>query len=436
MEKQSAGAIAISELVQDAQRSMQAGRLEEAAGLWQSVLARDADHPKALLHLGQHALYRQNVPLAQSLLERAAGADPQNPVAPLNLSFVFRAAGDAAKELAALTRALTIDPYFLPGLLAKAAFYDRIGKHRQAAKVYSDALTIAPAEPAPWLAEPLEKARAAVAANRAELDRHLEDKLKSARASHGDANLSRFDEAKDVMIGVKKIYTQQPTMLHYPGLPANAFYDNRDFPWLPQVEHATAAIRDELGVLLREQREGFAPYVKHADGAPLNQWAELNHSPKWSAYFIWDDGRRIDEHCAQCPRTAALLQTLPLAEIPGAAPSAFFSAMAPQTRIPPHTGVTNTRLVVHLPLIVPDGCWFRVGNEKRQWQEGKAWIFDDTIEHEAWNGSDLPRIILIFDIWNPHLSRAERELVSGLVNGVQDYYAWEGSPNNADQSSG
>ena len=89
----------------------------------------------------------------------------------------------------------------------------------------------------------------------------------------------------------------------------------------------------------------------------------------------------------------------------------MFSILKPRTRIPPHTGTSNTRVTVHLPLIVPPGCRFRVGADTREWREGEAWAFDDTIEHEAWNDSDQPRAILIIDAWNPLLTEAEREVV-------------------------
>jgi aspartyl/asparaginyl beta-hydroxylase (cupin superfamily) len=93
----------------------------------------------------------------------------------------------------------------------------------------------------------------------------------------------------------------------------------------------------------------------------------------------------------------------------------MFSLLAPKTRIPPHHGVANTRLVCHLPLIVPDHCWFRVGAETRPWEPGRAWIFDDTIEHEAANDSDQLRVVLIFDIWHPGLSQPEREAIAALM---------------------
>ena len=84
--------------------------------------------------------------------------------------------------------------------------------------------------------------------------------------------------------------------------------------------------------------------------------------------------------------------------------------------------MTNTRLTVHLPLIVPPDCGFRVGSETREWVPGKAWVFDDTIEHEAWNESDVPRGILIFDIWNPFLTAAERDLMRAATEIVGTYY--------------
>jgi aspartate beta-hydroxylase len=411
-------------LVEAADRAMQAGRLEEAARGWESVLSLAPDHPRALMHLGQHALYRGEPQQARHLLERAALADPANPAVALNLSFVFRALGDAAGEGAALTRALTIDPYFLPALLARAGLLERSGHTRQAAKVYKDVLTILPPH-APlesWLAEPVAHARAMIESNRAAIADHLKPRLDAVRRNHPQADLARFEEARDVMIGARKAFLSQPTLLHYPRLPAIPFYSREEFPWLEAVEKATPVIQQELAALLTAGDGDFSPYVDHPDGVPLNQWADLNHSADWSAYFLLKEGRRIADHVRQCPKTAALLQTLPLAEIPGIAPAAFFSALKPRTLIPPHTGVTNTRLVVHIPLVVPEGCWFRVGNEKREWRVGEALIFDDSIEHEAWNGSDAPRYILIFDIWNSFLSRAEQELVGELLVGFEEYY--------------
>ena len=110
-----------------------------------------------------------------------------------------------------------------------------------------------------------------------------------------------------------------------------------------------------------------------------------------------------------------------MAEIGGLCPNALFSALAPHTHIPPHHGETNARFVVHLPLIVPENCLYRVGFEKRRWRVGELLVFDDTIEHEARNDSDELRVVLIFDIWNPLLSKAEREMVQAITAAARDY---------------
>lgn len=133
---------------------------------------------------------------------------------------------------------------------------------------------------------------------------------------------------------------------------------------------------------------------------------------------MWKYGVRDDALCALCPQTAAVLDRLPLADLPGRAPTAFFSILQPGTRLPPHTGVSNVRSVVHLPLIVPDRCGFRVGGETREWRVGEAFVFDDTIEHEAWNDSDTIRAVLIVDVWNPYLTNNEIAMLRHLFGAI------------------
>jgi len=419
------------QLVSAAQQAMQAGRLEEAARLWSQLLGIVPEHPQALFHLAQQRMAQKDYAGAIHLLQRAERADPKAPAIALNLAFAHRAQSNAAPELEALDRALAIDPYYLPALLAKGQAAERANKPRQAARIYKNALTIAPADdqiPAS-LQNSVQHARRVVEANAASLQTHLDEALSRARQAHQDAiRPARFEMCKEALLGRKKIYTQQPTMLHYPELPPIQFYDNAEFSWIGRLEAAAGTIREELIALLEDSAggpKGFRPYVQHPPGAPLNQWEALNYSPRWSAYFLWEDGERKEEHCARCPETAAIAQSMPLANIPGYAPAVFFSVLEPHTRIPAHTGVTNIRLIVHLPLIVPPNCGFRVGNDSRAVEAGKAWVFDDTIEHEAWNESDQNRFILIFDIWNPLLSPAERELATTLLTAMRSYYSGE-----------
>ena len=124
---------------------------------------------------------------------------------------------------------------------------------------------------------------------------------------------------------------------------------------------------------------------------------------------------------ALCPRTAAILESLPLCRIREHAPEVMFSVLTPGTHILPHRGVTNTRVVCHLPLVVPEDCALVVGGETHVWREGEAVAFDDTYEHEAWNRGSRTRVVLIIDVWNPHLTAAERDAVATLAGAMGDF---------------
>jgi len=418
----------LQSLAREARELARSGRAAEATRLWQRVLEADPGNPDALLALAQTALAARDPRSALALLERAGTLGRANPMIELCAALAHKELGDAAAETTAVARALAMDPYFYPALLHKARMLERQGKPRQAARVFRDVLKVMPERDRrdPSLARAVQHAESAVDENMDLLERHVESALAGLRREHSGALPGRFERSLQAMVGRKRIYHPEPVMLHYAELPPIQFYDDALFPWLPELEAATDTIRDELLGVLAESRAEFRPYVQHPPGAPLAQWAELNHSPRWSTYFLWEHGRPVEAHCARCPRTAAVLSRLPMAELPNFSPTAMFSSLEARTTIPAHNGETNTRLIVHLPLIVPADCWFRVGNETREWQYGKAFVFDDTIEHEARNGSDELRVVLILDVWNPFLSGAERALVGGLVNAVRDFYRSDG----------
>ena len=243
------------------------------------------------------------------------------------------------------------------------------------------------------------------------LGKAVDEGLSDALANATERDRRRASAAADLMLGRRTVFNNQCHGFHYPFLPADEFFDRGHFPWLADLEAATADIREELLSILASPDPGLAPYIDMPSGTPQNLWSELDKSPNWSALHLWRDGERIEEVCARAPRTAEFVGAMPLARITGRAPAVFFSILKAGKRIPPHTGVTNIRSIVHLPLIVPDGCGFRVGGETREWREGEAFVFDDTIEHEAWNESDQDRALLILDCWNPHLSVDERAMI-------------------------
>jgi aspartyl/asparaginyl beta-hydroxylase (cupin superfamily) len=263
----------------------------------------------------------------------------------------------------------------------------------------------------PELKAMIDHARAFIEERRHGLANALEGGLATAFKRATERDRRRAKAAAEIMTGARKSYANQCHGFFYPFLPADEFFDRGHFPWLEELEAATPFIRDELKTILASPDPGLSPYIDMPSGTPDNLWGELDKSPNWSALHLWRDGERIDAVCGRAPRTAALIESLPVAHIPGRAPAVFFSILKAGKRIPPHTGVTNIRSIVHLGLIVPDGCGFRVGGEVRQWRQGEAFVFDDTIEHEAWNESGEDRAILILDCWNPHLSEAERAMI-------------------------
>lgn len=315
----------------------------------------------------------------------------------------------------------SLEPSGFKTQLQNAWAHEQKGEFRTAAAAWRTALQSIPRLLPPTVRPVLEHATAQVAANNAALGDFLADQLSSLRHGAGPAELARFDRCVDTLLQRRRVYRPSPSFLYVPNLPAYEFYDRAHFPWLERLEAASADIRAELIEVLADGPETLEPYIE-VDGTPQPQWAELNRSRRWGVFFLWKGGEAVVENQARCPKTMAALADWPRCELEGTGPTAVFSILDAKTRIPPHVGVNNARLIVHLPLIVPPGCGFRVGAETRDWRPGEAFVFDDTIEHEAWNDSDAPRAVLILDTWNPFLSEAERELVTALTAGVAEYY--------------
>jgi aspartyl/asparaginyl beta-hydroxylase (cupin superfamily) len=311
-------------------------------------------------------------------------------------------------------------------LLSKGAILEQAGSKTAAVQVYRNVIKIAPPDdrlPASALRQ-LESARAVVDDASRALRDHLHAATADFRSDINGGDLSRFDEALDIFSGLKRAYVHEPLLLNYPRLPAIPFFDRSYFPWLEDLEAASPDIEAEMHTALATASEDeLAPYIQYPRGAPVNQWGQLNHSRLWTSYFLWKGGERQDRACAVCPKTAAVLERLPMCDQPGFAPTAVFSALQAHTHIPPHTGSTNTRLLVHLPLLLPGPARFRVGNETRDWRMGEAWVFDDSINHEAWNDADSLRVILIFDVWNPLIPEDERRLISTLLAASNQFQA-------------
>lgn len=363
------------------------------------------------------ALMRGDLRTARERFIQATGLAPDQLQLWLGLAGCQRALGEPVAAIEALQGALRIDPRCFPALLMKGSLLEAVGEHRTAAITYGNALKVKPASHD--LTEPMKRAVAHAVQVRDAYAEELATHLRAAIGLKPDSIATpdgrRVEAFIGAMVGRRKIYHQEPVEFHYPGMPAIEFHDRACFPWIEALEAYTDAIREEARSVLRNRAADLTAYVNYPDGMPLDQWAELNRNLDWSAFHLFKDGQPLEVNCRQCPATMEAIALIDQPHVPGRSPAAMFSILKPHTRIPPHTGVANTRLVLHLPLIVPDSCGFRVGGDIREWREGEAWVFDDTIDHEAWNHSDSPRTILICDVWSPSLSPLERDLIARLT---------------------
>jgi aspartyl/asparaginyl beta-hydroxylase (cupin superfamily) len=412
-------------LIQAAGIAAKQGRWNEAEQLWHKVLALNPRQPQALYSLGVHAFKSGRLVEALQYLRAADASAPNETAVLIAISVVLREQGDSVGELKAIEASLAADPYFLAGLLAKADHLERHGKINAAAKIFGNALKVVPNESQwpPMLREQLCHGRDLVVRIGKEKAAFLAERIGTRISALTPVEAERWREAGAILSGQTQPYPSVSARLQIPRLPATPFFERQMFEWVKGIEATTEAITAELMVLLSNDLGDFKPYIAYQPGTPVNQWKDLNHSQRWSSYFLWRDGQPQTEHLLRCPATAQALAAVEMASIGGLCPNAMFSALAPHSHIPPHHGETNARLIVHLPLIVPEHCRYRVGFEERRWKVGEILIFDDSIEHEARNDSDELRVVLIFDIWNPLLSMAERDMVKAVSAASAEFQA-------------
>ncbi len=362
---------------------------------------------------GVDALQRGQADVARARFEAITQSGRANAQIWLLLAVACRGAADRAAEEAALDQLLAIEPQAVRGHVMKGDCRAAADDDRAALRSYEIALLIASRQdiPADLRAE-LQRAETWVDQFKRRVDEQREAKL-TARGLSPERRSARFQQSLDILAGRKRIFVQEPTGYYVPELPQVQFFDTAAFDWVPKVEAAAGAIRQEIADLLAGGTDGFRPYMQAHTDQPRADVNALLDNRDWSALFFCENGIMSDDIIARCPATWAAVQHAPLPRIRNS-PTVMFSLLRAGARIAPHTGTHNARLICHLPLIVPPNCGFRVGNQVRQWDEGKLLIFDDTIEHEAWNDSDQDRVVLIFDIWRPELSAQEREEIAAF----------------------
>lgn len=369
----------------------------------------------SLVAEAERAIGSGDVGRAVALLKQAADSQADDPALWLKLAAMHRAGGNFTESLHSVHRALALEPLEFTALLMRASLLQRLGDP-DAGEAWGHALAQRPeSELPPQLVAVVAQAEAHHAAWVDQREASMKQRMAAAEERADPEELQRIERFRSNVLRRTRPYHSEPTHYQFPSLPEREFHPRKYFPWLERIEAATEEIASECRAVMSAERAELVPYVQYDDHIPMDQWRPLNRNPDWTAIHLIEKGNRVDANARHCPRTMALLGELPQPDVPGASPNAMFSLLAPKTSIPPHVGVSNTRLVCHLPLIVPDGCWFRVGAETREWRPGEAFLFDDTIEHEALNPSDQLRIVFIFDVWSPDLSPVEREAVAALI---------------------
>jgi aspartyl/asparaginyl beta-hydroxylase (cupin superfamily) len=350
---------------------------------------------------------------ALSLLEQAVQSGAASFELWIKLSAMRKASGDLQGALAAVDSALAISPLDFSALLSRAVVLEALGDPG-AGQEFGNALAQLPPDEA--VPPPMLAAVAYARKRRDDHGRNAEERLLASLPVKLDANERKRAERFITNRSRRtRHFHQEPSDFHYPGMPETEFHDRAHFPGITALEQASSDIRAEFDALIAAEAAEMVPYIQYPDRVPMRQWKDLNHNPKWTAIHLLQNGERIDVNARHCPKTLDAIAQMDQPEVPGASPNAMFSLLAPRTRIPPHTGVANTRLVCHLPLIVPADCGFRCGETVREWRVGEAFVFDDTIEHEAWNDSDQLRVVLIVDLWAPALGPGDRAAVAAVI---------------------
>jgi aspartyl/asparaginyl beta-hydroxylase (cupin superfamily) len=375
-----------------------------------------------LIQAGLQALQQGNPAEAKRIFQKLINNGIQNASIWLALGFAYRDLKETGEAQKAADKSIELEGRNPRAYILKADLYYDRGDHQSAVAYYRVALNNAPpnAQIPNDLKTLLSRSQQRCEEILGRYTHYLESLLENESKFAGEAG-RRARDSVAMMTGKKQAYTQQPQNYFFPELPNIQFYNSENFSWVAGLEAKTDSIRKELKQAIKSAPQEFSAYLKSSEDRPQNDFHGMKGDDSWSAYYLWKEGELVDGAEELCPETVAAMRDIPFPRMEGRAPNILFSLLRPGAKIPPHTGLINTRLICHLPLIVPDGCGFRVGNDVREWKEGKVWLFDDTIEHEAWNNSNEDRYILLFEVWRPELNSVEKELVTKILESVDGY---------------
>lgn len=336
------------------------------------------------------------------------------------LALACRDQGDFDMAQKAADRSIELEPRNVRAHIVKADAFYAESNARAAAAFYRHALAMS--APQPDMPEEilldLERAKIRSAELKESFGAHLSLALGDLLSDQHSS--PRMQEALDILLGNKRVFYSAPRHFMFPRLPSYEFFPADQLLWLNQLASKTPHVKAELNALLKSG-SSFLPYLEDNPDRPTFDAHGMEGNPDWGALYLWQNGEPVLEHQEVCPVTTEAIANLPLVFSGGRCPNVLFSRLSAGASIPPHNGMMNTRLIGHLPLIIPDQCGLRVGSEVREWVVGEPFLFDDTVEHEAWNNSDQDRVILIFEVWRPELTSVEQTFVKRMLEAVDTY---------------
>ncbi len=219
---------------------------------------------------------------------------------------------------------------------------------------------------------------------------------------------------------------QRPHLFYVAEIDPVAVFDPDLYAWTTALENACEEIREEYIQLAASANSAAIPYIESNASALDESWQPLIGSTNWSSFHLYKNDDKNSALIAQLPKTCSLLHQVPLLKTHDQPREVLFSLLKGRQRIPPHYGLANTDMTVHLPLITCGEAGIKVAGEVYQWQEGKSFLFDDSFLHESWNNFTEPRVNLLFSAWHPDLSIDEQNAISASFESRE---AWNRSRN-------
>ena len=336
-------------------------------------------------------------------------------------AFSAEFSGDLDKAVAGFSAAIALNQNNPAPLLYLGFALAKQGKLEAAKQAYSLAADLSPNTVNAWR-------NSEVSADIRERSKHADEVIREHftqlhRTAVGEfqtnypaANLERVVEA--IWCGTHeqefsfKTEDQQPHLFYVPDLAPIAVFDAQNYEWCAQIEAATDVIREEFLALSQDPEISGTPYIDASSSHLDESWQPLVGSNNWSSLHLYKSDKRYQKIINKVPVTHSLLNEVPLLRTYGQPREVLFSVLQGKQHIPPHFGLANTDMTVHLPLLNLQDCAIKVGTKEYPWQAGKLFLFDDSFIHESWNNSDKARVNLLFATWHPDLTTDEQNAIA------------------------